>query len=356
LATLNLVRTATLTGYVDVARSFGLDAHRQLKAAGLHRLDFSDVEAFIPAAAVAELLERSAAKTGAEDFGLRMAAKRSLAHLGPLGLIVREEPTVRNVIRSLERYSRLRTENLVLRFEEDEDVACLRLQLLLKTQGSVRQAVELAVGIVFRTIKELAGDAWTPDYVSFSHPSPVKKTIHTSFFGTKVLFDNDFDGIILPVRALEAPIPSANPVMARFIRQYLEIITQPTVTIEAAVRQLVFALLPSGRCSSETIARQLGIDRRTLSRRLEAGSTTFSLILNEVRAELVGRYIKTERRSLTETAQLLGFAELSSFSRWFQRKFGTSATTWQKAELVRRGRRLTQKRRLVVDRRPARAR
>jgi len=70
----------------------------------------------------------------------------------------------------------------------------------------------------------------------------------------------------------------------------------------------------------------------TLHRRLALRGETVSTIINDARIELAQRHIKTARRSLTETAQLLGFSGLPTFSRWFQRQFGSSATTWRKIE------------------------
>ena len=327
----NLFRAAILTGYFDVAQSFGLDTYRLTKNAGLHRLNLSDPDVLIPAASVLELLERSALAAGVEDFGLRMAAKRSLAHLGPIGLVAREEPTLRHALKLFERHFRIRTENLILNLDEDDEVGSIRIQLLLATKGSTRQVMELIVGIIFRTLKALAGDRWAPEFVSFSHPGPRGRTTHNSFFKSRPHFDDAFNGVALRTADLNAPIASADPVIARYVRHYLEdVMAQPAVRIDATVRQLVFALLPSGRCTSDLLARHLGIDRRTLSRRLATRGTTFSAVVNDVRLELVQRHIRTEQRSLTETAQLLGFSGLATFSRWFLANFGTSATVWRK--------------------------
>ena len=327
----NLFRAAILTGYVEVAQSFGLDTYRLTKGVGLHRLNLSDPDVLIPIASVLELLERSALAAGAEDFGLRMAAKRSLAHLGPIGLVAREEPTLRHAIRLFERHFRLYTETLMLDLDEHGDVASIRVQLLFATKGSTRQAMELMVGIVFRTLKALAGDRWSPEFVSFSHPAPRGRTSHSGFFKSRPHFDDAFNGIVLRTADLNAPIATADPVVGQYIRRYLEdAIAQPAVLIDATIRQLVFALLPSGRCTSDLLARHLGIDRRTLSRRLATRGTNFSAIMNNVRLELVQRHILTEHRSLTETAQLLGFSSLATFSRWFLAQFGTSASSWRR--------------------------
>jgi AraC-like DNA-binding protein len=97
----------------------------------------------------------------------------------------------------------------------------------------------------------------------------------------------------------------------------------------------VFALLSTGQCSSQTVAKHLGIDRKTMYTRLNARGETFSSILNSVRVELARRHIRTGRKSLTETAQLLGFCGLASFSRWFRTEFGVSASRWLKEQQQR---------------------
>jgi AraC-like DNA-binding protein len=332
----NLVRAATLTGYVEVARSAGLDPQRMLRSVGLHQFRLDNPDVLIPAAPAIELLERSAAVAGVEDFGLRLATKRQLAHVGPISLLLRDEPTVRHAIKAFERHFLLYSETFAFQLEERDETAVLRAQITLAADGGIRQATELMIGIVFRTMQALAGDAWAPEYISFAHAAPAGRTLHYSFFKTRTLFDNGFDGIILRASDLQAPILTADAAMGRYVRQYLEgMIAQPAASIDANVRQLILALLPSGRCTSELVARHLGVDRRTIHRRLEARGKTFSAIVDEVRTELARRHILRERRSLTETAGLLGFGELSTFSRWFKTRFGTSAKTWREARPLR---------------------
>jgi AraC-type transcriptional regulator len=82
----NLVRSASLTDYFEVARSVGLDPAQMLAGVGLSRRCLQNPDFKVPEAAVRELLEVSAAAAGIDDFGLRMAEKRRLANLGALGL------------------------------------------------------------------------------------------------------------------------------------------------------------------------------------------------------------------------------------------------------------------------------
>ena len=97
----------------------------------------------------------------------------------------------------------------------------------------------------------------------------------------------------------------------------------------ARVRALIEALLPTGRCSIVQVARSLGVDRRTVQRRLADSGETFSSLLDAVRAELAERQVPNPRRSLTEIAEALGFSGSSAFSRWFRRRFGCSPSEWR---------------------------
>lgn len=329
-----LIRAGTLAGYAEFATSLNLNAKALLRSAGLHKFDLGNVDAQIPATAVIELLERSAALSGLEDFGLRLATIRNLAHIGPVGLLVREEPTVGRAIRVAETYLRRYSDAIDFRLHEHADLALLRVQYLNQSRGHTRQATELLIGTVHRVISALAGNAWAAESVSFAHPSPASRTIHLSFFRTQILFNNSFNGFVLRVSDLDTPLHTAGMAMPHYMKQFVEeVVATPAITFDATVRQLVFSLLPTGRCSSAKIAVHLGIDRKTLTRRLAARGTTYSEILNEVRIELARRHIRTDQSSLTETAQRLGFAGLPTFSRWFTAEFGMCATAWRTADV-----------------------
>src|SRR4029079_7919340 len=61
------VRTATLDGYLRLARSVGLDPARILAGAGLAVADLAVPDKWVPAAVVSRVLERSADESGLQD-------------------------------------------------------------------------------------------------------------------------------------------------------------------------------------------------------------------------------------------------------------------------------------------------
>jgi len=321
------IRSATLIGYAELARSVGLDPHRLMRRCGLNPSCLSDPDLRIDAAAVAKLLETSAAESQVEDFGLRLSTARRLSNLGPFSLVVREETTARRALETLGRYLQLHSELLSIRIEDAGDLVILRVDIVRGSRMPRRQGIELFVGYLFRILQELLGPSWTPRRILFMHSAPVSLTRHVAMFGRIVDFDAEFNGIVCGAADLAGMLPSADPVMARYARQYLDaMISRPDMTLADKVRWLVRDMLPLGRCSVEKVAQHLGVDRRTVHRHLAQSGETFSSLVDEVRGELAENYLEGNKGSLTDVADLLGFSALSAFSRWHKRHFGFTLT------------------------------
>jgi AraC-like DNA-binding protein len=319
-------RAGSLSNFYEVARKAGLDGERMLRESGLPRDCMTEPDMMIPMEPVCELLEAAAERSGVEAFGLQLAESRKVSNMGPLGMFAREQPTLREAIAALSHYARLLNEALVLTLEEGEDVAVLREQLIVGHAGSVRQSTELAVGVVFQMLRVFLGADWKPRRVCFMHGAPVERAVHARFFGRDVLFDQDFNGIVCSQRDLTAVNPHADPTMARYARKLLESRqADETSELSTQVRQLVVMQLSSGRCTIDRVAQMLRVDRRTIHRRLVLEGHTFSAIMDAVRRELATRYLADRKRTLAETAALLGFAAPSGFSRWYKHQFGTTA-------------------------------
>ncbi len=247
----------------------------------------------------------------------------------PVGLLVREEATVRDALLALIRYIRLHNEALDLRLEEDGGEAIISAEIRITRPIPVRQSVELAVGVLYRVLRSLLGTQWRPR-VCFTHDAPRMNDTHRRLFGGRVHFARDFNGIASSTSDLDRTIPASDPTLARYARQHLEaLLARPNTSIADKVRELVWLQLASGRCAAEHVAEQLGMDRRVLHRRLATEQLTFSAIVEAVRTDIVTRTLPSRERTLGSVADMTGFASLSTFSRWFHSRFGVSPTTWR---------------------------
>jgi AraC-like DNA-binding protein len=322
-----------LNGYVDLVRSLGWDPQPLLARAGITVRSLENPETPLSVDAVRALLEDSALVTGVEDFALRLAARRTLANLGPISLILKEEPTPRMALDTLCRYLRLLNASLITDLIETEDTVTIREVMLVRSARSKRQSMELAVAVMYRILLELIGPQWRPLQVCFDHRPPRDITPHKIFFGPTVVFNQEFNGIVCAKAELDMPQSHTNSSLAQFARQYLDhAMAQQRQSARETVRQMIAALLPGGRCTAQSVARHLNLDRRTIHRYLSREKTTFSKLLCDVRTELVTRQIRDSDIPLGEVAGLLGFSSHSAFAYWFRSTFHCSVTQWRQAQ------------------------
>jgi AraC-like DNA-binding protein len=322
-----LVRSASLTNFVEVATSCGLDPRALVVEAGLPARCLDDPDLKVPARAVGDLLERAAALGREPAFGLRMAESRRLSNLGPLALLVRDEPTLSGVLDELMRHIHLHNEALAVRLERVGNLVVIRIELAAEGGRSLRQATELVLGVTFRVLGIFLGASWRPRLVCFTHRALASLAVHRRVFGNAVEFGHDFNGIVCNASDLDAPNPGADPVMARYAKRLLERDVRRGASMSGRVRQLVVLLLPRGHCRVEVVAQHLGVDRRTVARYLAAEGTTFSDLVDALRRDLVARYLDERSRSLSEVSALLGFSAPSVFARWHRQQFGVAASS-----------------------------
>ncbi|MEV4124041.1 AraC family transcriptional regulator [Nocardia sp. NPDC049707] len=325
-----LARYAALHSYVELGRSLGLDPVELIRAAGLDPASLSLQDRWVPAAAVADLLECSASASGCEDFGLRLAERRRFANLGPLSLVIREEPDVRSALRVMSRHEHMYNEALHTRLTEHDGIATIRVTLDLGAPGEPRQAIELVVGVLHGLLRGFLGTGWQPMEVRFTHDAPRDRRTHHRILGPHVTFDQPFNGIVIYTTDLDAPNAMSDPQLRAYAKQFLGPVrdVQSATTLDR-VRQLIELLLPTGRCSVDQIARSLGVDRRTIHRHLAAEGETFTTLLDAIRAELAQHMVTSRRHTVTEIAELLAFSSPGNFSRWFRQRHGCSPTQWR---------------------------
>jgi AraC-like DNA-binding protein len=327
-----LIRSATLNGYVGLATSLGLDPARLLRKVGLEPGDLVVPDKWIPAAAVARLLEVSATESGHADFAVRFAELRRLSTLGPLSVVLREEPDLRSMLTLLMRYEYSYNEAMRMRLDESGELATVRLWFDFGEPAPAEQALDLGVAALHGIIRECVGPQWQPLAICFQHEAPADLQEFHRILGPGINFDHDFTGIVFYASDLDAANELADPLLRPYAQQYLASVVSARATTAAdQVTELVEFFMPLGKCTVDHVAQALDMDRRTLSRRLADDGESFSSILHATRARFAERYLADERYSMTDVSARLGFAKPSAFSRWFHQQFGVSPSLWRAA-------------------------
>ncbi len=100
-------------------------------------------------------------------------------------------------------------------------------------------------------------------------------------------------------------------------------------SVSAKVRTILMEAIPAGVGNIETVAKQMLVSTRTLQRKLAKENTTFVKQLNHSKELLAKNLILNTNSSTAEIAYLLGYSEVSAFTRAFMQWTGLTLTKYK---------------------------
>ncbi|WP_433867893.1 AraC family transcriptional regulator [Ralstonia wenshanensis] len=328
-----MVRARSLNGYFQVVRRLGFNPQEALRQVGLDPARLTDPEQLVSVVATCQLMEITAVNAPCPTLGLQMAEARQELDFGVLGLLLAHKRTLREALQAIIQYRHLLNEALAIYLESDGDMVVIREEVITETPVPLRQANELAVGVLARTCSALLGVHWKPRSIHFSHTAPGDLSLHRRVFGCPIVFGSDFNGIVCSAADLDRPNPAADPALVRYaesLAEPLNVSAQEAVVQD--VRRAIYLLLPLERASVEQVADHLHLSVRTLQRQLELAGMTFSDLVEEVRHNLAVRYMVNPSYRIGRVAALLGYTRQASFTRWFIAHFGMTPRAWRDAQ------------------------
>lgn len=95
-------------------------------------------------------------------------------------------------------------------------------------------------------------------------------------------------------------------------------------SLRREVEAAIAPLLATGEANIDRVARDLGLSRQTLYRRLKAEGVTFEQLLDGLRHRVAVRLLRDEQMAVKQASWRLGFSDPAAFSRAFKRWTGTS--------------------------------
>jgi len=325
-----VVRSSLLGEYHELARSLGLDPIALMKRAGIDRSLLNDPDLPLPMRALVKLLEITAEASGIEDFGLRLGEARRLPDIGPLTLMLREEATVRDALRTLIAYFHLHSNAVYMHLEEGDN-PIITFDIIAVGNRDCRQTIDTSVVSLTSTLRWLLGEDWSPAAACFTHARPLYRGRYDRFFRCPIDFLHEFNGLVLRRKDLAKALPASSPALRREVQRYIRTLNVgPSATYAHRVTQVITMALPRGEARAPTIAHYLGTDCRTLNRRLARAKLNYSAVLEEVRKNLATQHLLGSDRPLSDICGLIGFASVSAFGRWFKSVYHDAPSSWRR--------------------------
>lgn len=283
------------------------------------------------------LFEEAASETGNDNFGLRFGDDFEPKRLGPIGYAAISSPTLSAALRNMETYFPAHQTKTSFGILQDSDILWLSYKIIDPRVTRRRQDAELSVGMFINVFRHCLGQDWAPLEVRFEHQTPEDPSEHERRYKAPVRFGRRTNAIAFRRRDLDARMPTQDPYLYSIIEPFLqsrcELLSNPE-DFATVVRNEIMLNLDETPPSLSDLAKKLGMTSQSFQRRLRENDLSFQDLLKAARQELALHYLKDPDVSLTEVAMLLGYSELSAFSRAFRAWTGMSPHRYRRLGYV----------------------
>jgi AraC-like DNA-binding protein len=299
-----------------------------LTQVGLDERSLNADGARISTAKYAAFFELAAEVTGDGCLGLHFGQTRDTRDAGLIGYVGLSSPTLMDAIKNLTRYRRVSSDALEIEIDALEERGRLRWSFHGMGSQRSRQSLEFWATNLLRAFREMSGRNLAPASLSFAHPRTEDIKEFERFFGCSVSFGGQENIFEMKLSDLHLQLVAADHRLLAVLRRNCEdLLTRhfaPPPPLVERVERLIADRLAHGEARLDTVATDLGMSSRTLSRKLAELGTSFNGIVGSLRKGLALRYLQESNLSLTEIAFLLGYTEISTFSHAFKRWTGST--------------------------------
>lgn len=327
-----IVLSAAASGLVDFIEAQGGDVDSIFGNCGLAPEMTVAPALQLRLAAYCALFEESARQTRHDNFGLWFGQQFSPRDLGMWGYASLSSPTLGSALENLVGLFRYQQSSSVMALRPGETGRMrLEYQILSPSIIARRQDAELSLGQFTNIIRECCGRYWAPDEVQFEHPRPADWRQHEMAFGAPVYFGCATNAIVFDGALLKRPMPGRDPKLLAMMQSCLESLgsrEQPESLVDR-VRGAVRLRLADGAPTLDQVAHTLRLSPNAIQRALNDAGMGFREAVEATRFDLSRHYLQQSQLPLSEIALLLGYSELSAFTRAFTRWAGVSPRSYR---------------------------
>ncbi|QSP95890.1 AraC family transcriptional regulator [Marinobacter salinisoli] len=322
-STLALVHYLQRQGVLDAAKVEPILGHT------IEALSAPDLR--IPADAHYQFWQYAERVTGDPGVGLHAGQVVDPERMGLVGHVFFNCDTLGEAVTQYVRLHRLINESVTLSFEQTGNEAILTWQ----PDGAehyCRQDMDRTLAAALCRTRHFIHPTITAQWVEVAHPRPDYASEYETLLGGPVRFDCPTTRLAFSSDHLSHPIPKRNPyVYSAVLKQVNGLLARlgSRRSFGRKIRRLISKQMSTDRIDADTLAKKCHMSRQTLYRRLKREGLSFHDLVEQVRQDKALRYVAGDHYALGEIAFLLGFSELSAFSRAFKRWTGQSPAQYR---------------------------
>ncbi|UFH56714.1 AraC family transcriptional regulator [Spirosoma sp. KNUC1025] len=268
-------------------------------------------------------------------FGLHFGESMQLAALGIVGQIIQNSGSVGEALTHAADFIPLLTD--LFDMEVSRSGPTFSVQFIpdpasAESPFALRQMLDLAMVFVLHEVDGLVLKRISPDVVTLPEITD-NEPEYERVLRCKPIRKPDVYKLTFDSRYWDEPILTANYEIQQLLLQKAGALMHTVGEGQLLKERIVSYLIANaymGVPGLDEIAANFNTSSRSLQRKLQEEGVTYQQLTDSIRKSLAVNYLQSGQYPIKEISYLLGYNELSAFSRAFKRWTGRTPVTYQK--------------------------
>ena len=274
------------------------------------------------------LLYRAAEVTCCQHIGLLCGMRFEMQHHGMIGALMQTAPTLWQAMEDFVMLQPGHSSGAIVYLHRNGPDHVVGYGIYTQTHPGAVVLYDVAIGVGVRLVRHLLGNGAGPLEVHLSHSAPSNAPLYSRLLRAPVRFDQPRTCMMLDAATMTTRLPGANSHRRReMLNLIASMSSRSTFGLSDRVRNEIRRALLHGAPRMPDIADRLGINERTLRRRLLDEETDFTTLSDEVRLAVANELLALTKLPIGDIASAIGFASPSVFAETFRRWSGQTPTS-----------------------------
>jgi AraC-like DNA-binding protein len=326
------IAAANLSSLIKLTSRFGVESEELFDSLELRPEDVADPEMMVSVPTLVTLAERARLLTGEPGIGVYLGLETYAVEYGYVGFAWMTAPTLRAAVDLTVKFAPTRASAFAFSSAVEGPRAAMIVEELADF-GSARDVVLLALFVGLRHAAVAAiGSERDTTFVELEIEEPwywdgfrhLRPPVH---------FGRPRNALVFDAAALDLPLATANTASHRLAVEQCRRLLEPIVSRSTFCDRVERLILRTegGLRSLDDVAAALSMSSRTLRRHLTAEKTSFAALRDRAYRERALFLLLTRDLSPAEVAEHLGYSNVASFTRAFQRWTGHGPSSYCRA-------------------------
>ena len=304
--------------------------------AGIPMARLEDMDGMISIGDVVKLISSTLDLTGDPALGIHVGQEISVEMLDMFGMMVSSAPSVRDAVNTLTRYSPLISTLARAELVEEDECARIVLHLHEDLLGIDNDYChEVIATAFFYLMRRLVDGPVVMRCWRSLRPAPPWIAEYRNALGeeTELCFNASENSVEFDRRLLDLPMKRHSPGLYQQLHtqaaKRLASLPNPERT-STSVKRLIDENLGRQLIDLPLIASLMGLNPRTLQRRLKDENVTFQSLHDNSRYRMACEQLAQQTQSVEDIAAMLGYSEPANFYRAFKTWSGLTPNEYRR--------------------------